>query len=166
MYYNLFYHPCYKQVKLQTPLSRRQLLFIPRRINMFMDFRNNYFTRCIFSVNNIRALNISFYISSKVFIFSKIQFNSSWKLTKICTGRTVFVSEEIYVLYTIGSQYREILWLQTETDHSPCSLYLWKCSYFADGFVFLKTAVALCRQRSHGVDISPALGSSLFNQTV
>jgi len=58
------------------------------------------------------------------------------------------------------------MWLETETDHSPRSLCLWKCSYFADGVLFLQTAVALCRQRSHRLDISPAMGSSLFNQPV
>jgi len=62
--------------------------------DMFTYFRANCFTRCIFSVNKIRVLNIS----SKVFIFSQMQFNSSWKLTKICTSRTVFVSEGIYAL--------------------------------------------------------------------
>jgi len=60
----------------------------------------------------------------------------------------------------------KIMWLETETDHSPWSLYLRKCSYFTNGVVFLQTAVALCRPQSHGLDISPAPGSLLFNQTV
>jgi hypothetical protein len=78
----------------------------------------------------------------------------------------LYLCQNGYVPYTIGSQYREIMWLEKETCHSSCSLYLWKWSYFVDGVAFLQTAVALYRPRSHGLDIPSALGSLLFNQTV